>query len=400
MAKRNYTILRHAGRVGTGEPFGTRSRGAAALERAAVPPQPHVEVERMSAKEVRDAARDPGVAAIAPVMPTSLIRPFEADAGAAPSTAWGVSAVRADDRPSPAPASPSRCSTPASTPAIRLCRRAVVEQDFTGAGNGDGQGHGTHCAGTIFGRDVDGTRIGVARGVDPRADRQGPGRRRRRRLRMFFRGIQWALAEERRRDLDVAGVRLPGLGEEPDRPGGLPAELATSVALEAYRGNLRMFDALMEMVERAGAFGQGTVVVAAAGNESQRDSDPDYEIAAVDPGGGAGLRLGGRLAEDAAARRWPLLQHLPAGQRARRRGRLGQARRRAQGAERHQHGDPACGRRRGAVVGSLAPVAGQPQRRRPVQAPGQPRSTVGFAAGTDPADRGMGIVTAPLAAVA
>ena len=30
----------------------------------------------------------------------------------------------------------------------------------------DGQGHGTHCAGTIFGRDVDGIRIGVARGVE------------------------------------------------------------------------------------------------------------------------------------------------------------------------------------------------------------------------------------------
>ena len=41
----------------------------------------------------------------------------------------------------------------------------IVEKDFTGTGNGDRQGHGTHCAGTIFGRDVDGKRIGVARGV-------------------------------------------------------------------------------------------------------------------------------------------------------------------------------------------------------------------------------------------
>ena len=41
----------------------------------------------------------------------------------------------------------------------------ITEADFSGDGNGDRCGHGTHCAGTIFGRDVDGNRIGVARGV-------------------------------------------------------------------------------------------------------------------------------------------------------------------------------------------------------------------------------------------
>ena len=42
---------------------------------------------------------------------------------------------------------------------------SIVERDFTGEGNGDQHGHGTHCAGTIFGRDVQNTRIGVAPGV-------------------------------------------------------------------------------------------------------------------------------------------------------------------------------------------------------------------------------------------
>ena len=36
----------------------------------------------------------------------------------------------------------------------------------TGEGNGDTHGHGTHCAGTIFGGTVGGVRIGIAPGID------------------------------------------------------------------------------------------------------------------------------------------------------------------------------------------------------------------------------------------
>jgi subtilisin family serine protease len=68
-----------------------------------------------------------------------------------------------------------------------------------------------------------------------------------------------------------------------------PADLATSVALEAYRGNLRMFDALLEVVRARAAFDGGTVVVAAAGNESQRDIDPRYEIAVSIPAAAEGV---------------------------------------------------------------------------------------------------------------
>ena len=41
----------------------------------------------------------------------------------------------------------------------------MIQKDFTGDGTEDQDGHGTHCAGTIFGRDVDGLRIGIARGI-------------------------------------------------------------------------------------------------------------------------------------------------------------------------------------------------------------------------------------------
>jgi subtilisin family serine protease len=41
----------------------------------------------------------------------------------------------------------------------------LVLNNFTRDSSVDTDGHGTHCAGTIFGRDVNGTRIGMCRGV-------------------------------------------------------------------------------------------------------------------------------------------------------------------------------------------------------------------------------------------
>ena len=42
----------------------------------------------------------------------------------------------------------------------------LIQKDFTGDGDGDENGHGTHVAGIIFGQPVDGLRIGVAPGID------------------------------------------------------------------------------------------------------------------------------------------------------------------------------------------------------------------------------------------
>ncbi len=41
----------------------------------------------------------------------------------------------------------------------------LVQRNFTEEPPQDLHGHGSHCAGTIFGRDVAGTRIGVARNI-------------------------------------------------------------------------------------------------------------------------------------------------------------------------------------------------------------------------------------------
>src|SRR5262249_54000220 len=120
----------------------------------------------------------------------------------------------------------------------------LVEQDFTGDGNGDQAGHGTHCAGTVFGRDVGGTRIGIARGVTRALIGKVLGNDGRGSSEALYRAMTWAINSGARVISMSLGFDYPGLvqrfvGE------GWPPELATSVALEAYRANLRLFDDIM-----------------------------------------------------------------------------------------------------------------------------------------------------------
>jgi subtilisin family serine protease len=113
---------------------------------------------------------------------------------------------------------------------------------------------------------------------------------------MIFRGIQWALQE----GADVVSMSLgfdfPGLVEDLVNRQRWPVDLATSVGLEAYRGNLRMFDALMVMVRARTAFDEGTILCAAAGNESRRQENEQFEVAASLPAAAEGVVSVGALA--------------------------------------------------------------------------------------------------------
>ncbi len=294
---RDYIVLRDLRSAPTAEPFGGGPSMRGARSAAPVAPEPRIELESLDTKEVHEIARDPEVAAIAPRMPTRLIEPMddEGTGAAADGDAWGIAMVGADV-----------CAFTGAGTVVAVLDTGIdsshpafagvtlVEEDFSGSGNGDVQGHGSHCAGTIFGRDVDGARIGVALGVDKALiakvlDDEGGGS-----SEMLFSGIQWAVEK----GADVISMSLgfdfPGLVKAlSDR--GWPVDLATSRALEAYRGNLRMFDALMNLVRAREAFGGGTVVIAAAGNESERQKDPDYEIAASLPAAAEGVVSVGAL---------------------------------------------------------------------------------------------------------
>jgi subtilisin family serine protease len=398
MAIRSYTILRDARRADTSDPFRPHSVGPT-LESLRSPPEPQVETAALSARDVRDAARDPTVAAIAPVMPTSLIRPFAAEAEAG-TTAWGISAVKADESPftgTGVTVAVLDTGVEAAHPAFAGV--SVVEEDFSSTGNGDRQGHGTHCAGTILGREVQGTRIGVATGVTRLLAGKVLGDDGGGDSDMIFRGIQWALQQ----NADVISMSLgfdfPGMVQRLVGQ-SWPADLATSLALEAYRGNLRMFDALMEMVEARAAFGQGTVLVAAAGNESRREVDPNYEIAVSIPAAAQGIVAVGALAAGTGGLTVaPFSNTFP------------------------QVSAPGVAVMSAALGGGLRALSGtsmatphvagvaalwwETMRAAPVNPSAMAVTarllsstrTGGFADGTDPADRGLGIVTAPLAAV-
>jgi len=281
-----YAILRDLSGASTAGPF---EGGAASIGDKELPSEPRVEIEELAKEDVRILARDPQVRALAPVMPTRLVRPVEVGDAEAATTAWGIGAVGAD--------SSSRTGAgvvvavldtgiDAGHPAFTGV--TLVEEDFTGSGNGDRQGHGSHCAGTVLGRDVDGTRIGVARGVSRALIGKVLGDDGRGSSEAMLQGMQWAVQN---------GARVVSISIELDFPAfvkdqvdaGTPADLATSRALAAYRANLRMFDTLLQMIRSLEPFGAGGVVVGAAGNGSHRELNPDFEIGVELPAAADGV---------------------------------------------------------------------------------------------------------------
>ena len=102
-------------------------------------------------------------------MPMKLIAPVALNLPAQPAATtvtWGVQAVRADTSPftgNGIVVAVLDTGIDPNHPAFAGVE--LVRKNFTDAGDDDDHGHGTHCAGTIFGRDVNNTRIGIARGV-------------------------------------------------------------------------------------------------------------------------------------------------------------------------------------------------------------------------------------------
>jgi subtilisin family serine protease len=293
-------IVLHAGRgLHTADPFEAGAAAARARRLDHEPVTPQVKVADLSANDVRDLSRDPQVAAIARPIPLTLITPMGNGSPAAETDAWGIGAVKADTSPfdgTGVGVAVLDTGIDAQHPAFQGV--TLVQKDFTGEGDGDAQGHGTHCAGTIFGRDVDGTRIGVARGVTRALigkvlDANGAGS-----SEALFDAITWATENGAHVISMSLGFDFPGMVERLSQQ--MPVKLATSRALEAYRANLRMFDALMGLIRQGAAFRRDAVVVAASGNESQRNGNPPIAIAVSVPAAADGVVAVGAVGESPA----------------------------------------------------------------------------------------------------
>lgn len=241
---------------------------------------PGIEVADLSEKDVADAARDGSVDELAPIMPMELIDHCDAgekSEGCAGKDSWGIGAVGADIAGlSGAGVTVAVIDSGISKhPAFDPCM--IEEKDFSGSGNGDKNGHGTHCAGTIFGRDVGGRRIGVARGVKRALIAKVTPDVGKIESDMVFGAMIWALHER----ADIVSMSLgfdyPEMVTTLIKK-GLPHKLAASKALVSYRASLRLFDAVMEMMKTQSALGVSPLIVAAAGNQSRRHCSPDFKI--------------------------------------------------------------------------------------------------------------------------
>ena len=251
-----------------------------------------VETTKLSEIQAHEAARDPANT-LAPVMPVTLIAPLNvADYGISSDgdpvalaqsakSSWGidVTGASATDLTGEGVVV-AILDTGIDAGHLAFAGINFARQNFSGSDStdtSDRQGHGTHCAGTVFGRDVDGTRIGIARGasnaiIGKVLDDQGRGS-----TASVLKALHWAGSQGANVVSMSLGFDFPGMQEQLTQS-GRPPKLATSMALKAYRENLRMFDTLLAYLMLENPASAGMVVVAASGNESMRNIDPNFVI--------------------------------------------------------------------------------------------------------------------------
>jgi len=267
--------------------------------------------EDLQPHEAADLRRDPNTEEVIVSLPFTLIEPVEGPQTAPPPPkAWGIEAVGAMSSPYRGegvtvavldsgiqqnhPAFAGRTFAPADL------------MDFTASSDGqegsapDTIGHGTHVAGTIFGGEVNGVRIGVAPKIKKALigkiiGPSGAG------TDTLYNAIDWAL----RKHADIIsmslGINFPGAIAY-FKATGLPENIAFSRTLEAYRENLKLFDRLAALVQARVGTGSGAILVAASGNESDRIKNPVFTVAAAPPGAADGFTSVGALAQGAGSR--------------------------------------------------------------------------------------------------
>ena len=257
----------------------------------------------LSPTDVRDLSRDKDVLGGAQPMPMSLIEPVctapqtaptEENSGEVPT--WGIRAVNA-----------AECGLTGKGVRIAVLDTGIdkshaafdgiqfVGRNFTPKSETDPaidpeafedtHGHGTHCAGTIFGRNVAGHRIGIARGVTDVLIGKvlGPGGGSTFQL---YAAMNWAIEN----GAHIISMSL-GMDQVKYREAliasGVHQSEATSTAMRVLIENVRLFDKFGNLLRSMSPFGKGVVVIAASGNGSDRDGsrfgDKPFTLESVYP---------------------------------------------------------------------------------------------------------------------
>lgn len=235
-------------------------------------------------KEAAEVYRDPSVEMVAPGMPVYAIKPLEAgpsEPTEPPRISWGIEAVGADQSPyTGAGVIVAVLDTGINRKHPAFEGMNIVEENFTSGGAADDTGHGTHCAGIIFGRDdTSGRRVGIARGIKQALIGKvfGPGGST---TGSIVKAVYWAMQKEAHVISMSLGMDFTRHREYLKENFGHNDLVATSIALTDYGANLRMFDRLSRAIGADQAMPRGAIVLVAAGNESRR---PEYVISAGPP---------------------------------------------------------------------------------------------------------------------
>jgi subtilisin family serine protease len=255
-------------------------------------PSFRVEQLRADAHEVNDIRQEPDVLAAAGVVPLKLYRPFAAGRPKDRQDGkglWGLHAVGVDQSPASgvgATVAILDTGIDAEHDAFNDLRERnqISQHDFTGEGNGDRDGHGTHCAGTVFGGRVAGRPIGVAPGIGRALIGKVIGQSGASSA-ILARAIDWAVGEGANIVAMSLGIDFAGHVQQ-QIEGGIPADIATARALQAYRETLSFFTAVAEVANHCG---HPVVFIAAAGNASRVNENATYVVGVEPPAAATGF---------------------------------------------------------------------------------------------------------------
>ncbi len=249
----------------------------------------------LKAHEIQDLRRDKTVTDIVRPIPIALIAPVAASGPAAVPTAqegatWGVQVTGALQ----STYTGNGVTIAILDTGIDATHEAfngieLVQKDFTGEGDGDQNGHGTHVAGTIFGQTVNGLRYSIAPGVRRALIGKVIGNQKSASTKEIIDAIQWAVEGGAHVINMSLGFDFPGLVRWWTENQGMAVDLATSKALAEYRDNVRFFDRLMGLLQARAAQFNSALVVAASGNESKRQIAANYCIEVAPPAAADGI---------------------------------------------------------------------------------------------------------------
>jgi len=316
MSKFSYVILQDENAARRSSEPATRgfqpaTRGAGPAVRGSenelrdAPPVLKVTKSEMTEDEAYDARRAPTTLSVARELPLKLISPLDEDGSPADggSVSWGIEAVGATTSDLDGePVTVAVLDTGIDKDHPAFAGVMLERKNFTSEPDDDIHGHGTHCAGTIFGRNVEengrSVRIGVARGVRRALIGKVIGRDAG--TGALVSAITWARDQGAHVISMSLGYDHAGLLEQLQQY--YPKPRAASELLAIFVENIRQFDSLMQHLNVPASDRTNPLIIAASGNESEANAANPYRISASSPASALSIISVGALQKEATGK--------------------------------------------------------------------------------------------------